>query len=181
MESIETVNTTICGRCNKPKGNGEGFCNCGRPPKYNQEIIDKTREYIDCCEDENQQLIKQSGDNKNGGYESFENKLKVNLPTLEGLAYHLKVNKDTIQEWRKDHSEFSVLITELLAKQAKELINKGLSGDYNPTIAKVLLTKHGYREGIDQTTNDKEISIPISDPRAKELAEEYEQKLKENL
>jgi hypothetical protein len=32
------------------------------------------------------------------------------------------------------------------------LINNGLSGDYNPTIAKVLLSKHGYREEVKQDT-----------------------------
>ncbi len=35
-------------------------------------------------------------------------------------------------------------------------MNNGLSGDYNPTIAKVLLTKHGYREGIEATGKDGE-------------------------
>jgi hypothetical protein len=47
----------------------------------------------------------------------------------------------------------------LRAKQADRLLNNGLAGTYNSTIAKVLLTKHGYREGIDATTNDKDIGI----------------------
>ena len=37
----------------------------------------------------------------------------------------------------------------------------GLQGSYNPTIAKVLLTKHGYREGTDITTNDKDLPMPL--------------------
>jgi hypothetical protein len=123
----------------------------GRPTEYNGEILKKTREYIDSCSDE---------------LETVGDKIifSVNIPTIEGLAYHLKLHKDTIYTWRKeeDKKEFSDLIEELLAKQARELVNKGLSGRYNPTIAKVLLTKHGYREGIDQTTNDKDLPTPIA-------------------
>lgn len=119
-----------------------------RPTDYNEKILEKTREYINTCTDT--EFDKENGISK-----------KVNLPTIEGLAYHIEVNKDTVYEWCKIHNEFSDLIDDLRAKQARELINKGLSGDYNPTIAKVLLTKHGYREGIDQTTNDKDLPIPI--------------------
>ncbi len=28
----------LCGKCNKPKGKGEGFCNCGRPEKYTKKL-----------------------------------------------------------------------------------------------------------------------------------------------
>lgn len=138
----------------------------GRPTDYSKETIEKTRQYIDSCEDiEEQQLTGLSLK----GTELYKNKLKVNIPTIEGLAFYLKVHKDTIYEWRKVYSEFSDLIGELLAKQARELISKGLSGDYNPTIAKVLLTKHGYREGIEQTGSDGKDLIPTAS--VKEITE----------
>jgi len=145
----ETLTTTeLCGKCSKPKGNTEECCKCGRPTKYNEEILQKTRDYIENCkdipEDKEHNIPKQ-----------------VNLPTIEGLAYEIKVNKTTIQEWRQTHEEFSILIDELLAKQARSLINNGLSGNYSQVIAKVLLTKHGYREGVDATTNDKDIPTPV--------------------
>ena len=88
--------------------------NRGRPTIYNEELLERVREYISQCED--------NFDVVTG---------KVNLPSIEGLAFFLKINKDTIQEWKKKHQDFSVLIGELLAKQAKELINKGLSGQYS--------------------------------------------------
>lgn len=100
----------------------------GRPTLYSEEILDNTEKYILSCKD---------------------TLTKVNIPTIEGLAIFLKINKDSIYTWRKLYSDFSELIEELLAHQAKALINNGLSGRYNPTIAKVLLTKHGYREGTD--------------------------------
>lgn len=124
----------------------------GRPTKYSEEILTKTREYIDSCEDKVRRFHKTVGDRT----DSYERLVVVKIPTLEGLAVHLKINKDTIQEWRKEEGkeEFSVLIDELLAKQADRLANNGLSGDYNPTIAKVLLAKHGYREGIEHSGVD---------------------------
>lgn len=128
-----------------------------RPTIYSDEIITKTQEYIDLCED---------------------TEGKVRLPTIEGLAFHLKIHKDTIHTWRKeeDKQEFSDLIEELLSKQGDRLVNKGLSGDYNPTIAKVLLTKHGYREGIDATTNDKDLPfLPgVVEKRASDILTPHE-------
>jgi hypothetical protein len=131
----------------------------GRPNEYTEEILTKTKEYIDSCVDEQRQLLKQANQEK--GYEMYENKLKVNLPTIEGLALYLKVSVKTLYNWEKDFPEFLQVMGELRQKQANALISNGLSGDYNSTIAKVLLTKHGYREGIDQTTNDKDLPIPL--------------------
>lgn len=123
----------------------------GRPTKYSLDILKRTKEYIESCEDETTELF--TGYTRNGG-EMFKEKLVVKLPNIEGLAYTLKISKDTIYEWCKIHKDFSDVIKDLLAKQANVLLTKGLSGDYNPTIAKVLLTKHGYREGIEQSGKD---------------------------
>ncbi len=138
----------------------------GRPTIYTEEILTKTREYILGCEDSIEEYHKTRGE-KSDGYERI---VKVKLPSIEGLAYHLGIHKDTIYEWRKEKVKFSELIEELLAKQARELINKGLSGDYNPTIAKVLLTKHGYREGTELTGKDGTNLIP--DKQSIEKAEQ---------
>lgn len=88
-------------------------------------------------------------------------KKKVNIPSIEGLCLKLNIAKDTLYRWEKEYEEFSYDIDRVRKEQAKRLLNKGLSGEYNPTIAKVLLTKHGYREGVDTTTNDKDIPQPI--------------------
>jgi hypothetical protein len=134
-----------------------------RPTEYSQEIIIKSTAYIDSCEDE---LI----DRISGQSESFtkyEQKLKVKIPTIEGLARYLKIHRDTVYEWEKQHPEFSDILEDLRAKQADRLLNNGLSGDYNPTIAKVLLTKHGYtdKQEIDQKTEHSGgIEIRWQDP-----------------
>lgn len=130
----------------------------GRPTEYSKEILEKTREYIDSCEDEQIQLVKQSNEEK--GYEMYENKLKVKLPSIEGLSLFLKVSRQRIYDWEDKFDEFRDIIEELRAKQAKVLLENGLSGDYNPTITKVILTKHGYREGIENTGKDGKDLIP---------------------
>lgn len=130
----------------------------GRPTEYSKEILQKTIQYLQEAVDKpEKELVGLSVK----GTELYKTKFRVNLPTIEGLAYYLKINRDTIYEWSKLHQEFSDIIEDLKSKQAQELISKGLSGDYNPTIAKVLLTKHGYREGTDVTTNNKDLPTPI--------------------
>ena len=129
----------------------------GRPIEYNQDYVIKTEEYLKSCVDEIEEYHKTRGE-KSDGYDRL---VRVKLPTIEGLAVYLGVNKTTIYEWEKIFGEFSNVIDKLRAIQADRLINNGLSSDYNPVIAKVLLTKHGYREGLDQTTNDKELPTPI--------------------
>ena len=123
----------------------------GRPSKYDEKIVLKlTRKYIDDCEDSYERVLKSQGKRS----VMYEHRFTVKLPMLEGLALVLHVHKDTIHDWRKKYAEFSYLIDELLSKQAIMLANKSLSGLYNPTIAKVLLTKHGYREGHELANPD---------------------------
>ena len=126
----------------------------GRPTEYNEDILTRANEYLKLCEDEEVEQEKKEG--------WITYKTKVRLPTIEGLARYLQISRDTLYAWEKKHAEFSYITEDLRLEQAEKLINGGLSGDYNPTISKVLMTKHGYREGIDNTTNDKDIPTPIA-------------------
>jgi len=116
----------------------------GRPTKYSEEILVKAQEYLDSCEDIDRQIVKQTNSEK--GYEMYENKLVVKLPSIEGLARFLNISRSTIYKWAEEKKEFSDILEDLLVKQAERLLNNGLSGDYNSTIAKLILTKHGYVE-----------------------------------
>lgn len=75
-----------------------------------------------------------------------DGRLVVNLPTIEGLAEHLEISRSTLYLWQKQYSSLSDIIEMLQQKQIRMLINSGLSGDYNSTISKVLLGKHGYTD-----------------------------------
>lgn len=121
----------------------------GRPSEYSEEIIKKAEEYLLSCYDEDRQVVKQSSSDK--GYEMYENKLKVRLPTKGGLARYLGVHRDTLYDWSQKYEDFSDIMEAVGAEQEDRLINMALSGDYNSTISKVLLTKHGYREGKELT------------------------------
>lgn len=118
----------------------------GRPREYSQEYVERAKEYLSSRQD----MVDENG------------KLRVSVPTKGGLAKYLGVSRETLYDWASKYEEFSDVMEQVGAEQEDRLINNGLAGTYNPTIAKVLLTKHGYREGIDQTTNDKDLPNPVS-------------------
>lgn len=152
----------------------------GRPTEYSPEIIEKIKEYLELCVDENEQIVKQENTEK--GYQMYETRLKVRIPTIEGLAVHLKIHKDTIYEWVSIYPEFSDAIEELRAIQSDRVLNNGLAGTYNSTIAKLLLSsKHGYVEKTATDLTSKGDKITVPDSEAVKLAKEYEEKLKKGF
>ena len=110
----------------------------GRPTEYSQAILDLARMYLD------------------------------NLPedevvhSIEGLADYICINRDTIYNWasQEDKKAFSDIVEEVRHKQANTRINKGLTGAFTSPIAKVMLSKHGYREGIENMGKDGKDLIP---------------------
>ena len=70
------------------------------------------------------------------------------IPTIEGLAEHLGICRDTVYDWsdQDNKKEFSYILTKILQKQAKILLNKGLTSEFNSVMAKLMLSKHGYVE-----------------------------------
>ena len=125
----------------------------GRPLTYDDNVTPTSaQEYLDGCVDTPYVLTKSEGNNSL----TYENRLRVKLPTLEGLALHLGVRRSTVHEWMNRFPNFSDVVDKILARQAELLLNNGLAGTYNASISKVILTKHGYREGIEQTGKDGE-------------------------
>lgn len=132
----------------------------GRPTSYDFPKLHKiVEQYIADCVDEEDEFHKTRGEKS----DSYDRIIRVRIPTIEGLCLKLDISKDTLYEWIKIHPEFSDDIDKVQKLQAERLIQNGLNGNYNPTIAKVLLTKHGYREGMDSTTNGKDLPTPILD------------------
>lgn len=81
-------------------------------------------------------------------------------PKVAELALVLGVARSTIYEWKKSYPEFSDIIEEIQSAQEIMLIDNGLGGTYNPTIAKVLLTKHGYVDKQELTGEAGKDLIP---------------------
>lgn len=98
----------------------------GRPTDYNEDTLAEARAYLD------------------GGYESAGQQ----IPSIAGLARVLGLSRETLRKWAADaeKAEFVGIFESIQAEQEIQLVNKGLSGDFNPTISKLILTKHGYSD-----------------------------------
>lgn len=120
----------------------------GRLTKFNAKVLRKARKYLESAKDTPETYTIEKFMDENDKERTVTTKVQamVNVPTKGGLALALGINRDTVQEWSKIHPEFSVIVKELEAEQEDRLINNGLSGRYNSTVAKILLAKHGYRE-----------------------------------
>jgi len=113
----------------------------GRPTKYNKAMLDKARGYLNHYED--------CGDA---------------VPTAAGMACELSVNKSTLYEWAKHHEDFSDTLDRMQSIQERKLSSGGLTGDFQPTIAKLMLANHGYHEKLDS-----QISGPNGGPMRVEV------------
>ena len=105
----------------------------GRPSKL-AESIEKAKEYL------------------MGGYEAVGDV----VPSVADLACYLGISRSTAQEYAKDNVEFSGTLEAIKTLQENKLINKGLVGDFNPTITKLMLANHGYSDKaeIDNKSSD---------------------------
>jgi DNA-packaging protein gp3 len=139
----------------------------GRPLTYDK---DKTPgmilAYLKNCEDKRTSDVKTNGLTTT----SYELGWNVKVPSIEGLAVFLDVSRETIYDWDKKYPEFSDILRKLQAKQTEMLIDGGLSGRYNPTIAKLLLSKQGYVEkqeitGKDGADLNRPVEIKIIAPK----------------
>ncbi|HEC8325177.1 TPA: DNA-packaging protein [Providencia rettgeri] len=109
----------------------------GRPSKF-AESLTKAKEYL------------------MGGYETVGDV----VPSVAGLACYLGVSRKTVYEWVKESTDLSDTLEGILAMQENKLINKGLNGDFNPTITKLMLANHGYSEKqeVDHRSSDNSMS-----------------------
>lgn len=99
----------------------------GRPTKYSPAVFGQIEEYLQSCGRE-----------------------QTSLPTIEGLALHMGVNTDTINEWSKQYPEFSATLKKLVNKQKQQLIDDGMYGgkEVNAAMAIFLLkANHGLSDG----------------------------------
>lgn len=96
--------------------------------KYSPEVLAKAWEYLA------------------GGYEAYDA-----FPSQVGLARVLDVTRMTINNWTRDPTkpEWAHFIEQLSCEQERVLLNKGLVGDFNATITKLALAKHGYHDKLE--------------------------------
>jgi hypothetical protein len=110
----------------------------GRPTKMTATLMRKAARYVDV-------------------YESLDEK----VPSVAGLASYIDVNRSTVQDWRGNSPDFSAIVEKILEKQELKLLSNGLTGDYNASIAKLMLTKHGYSDKVE-TDNSTTLSGKVT-------------------
>ena len=123
-----------------------------RPTKYSKEIVEKARAYII-------------------DYEMYGDM----IPSIEGMAEHLGLHRDTLYDWaRQDSKEFSDILGRCMQVQQKTLVNKGLNNTFNSAITKLVLGKHGFHDKMDQdlTSSDKSMQPNVIELVAKVNEEE---------
>jgi len=98
----------------------------GRPSLYSDDMLASAQEYIDSGYEENGELF----------------------PSQVGLALYLNIGRQTAIDWSKDETkpEFSYIFEKVMMKQELDIVKNAITGEYNSTIAKVMLTKHGYSD-----------------------------------
>lgn len=123
----------------------------GRPTEYNfKELDNLIDEYLATCVDEYRTDKFPDGTTKT--------RLIVNLPSYEGFCIYTDIAVRTFYDWKEKYPEFSHALGRIEARQKKVIMEKGMSGEYNSTIGKLILSSnHGMREKSDVTSDDKPI------------------------
>lgn len=112
-----------------------------RPTKWNKEIEEKALDYIND--------YKMHGDM---------------IPSIEGMAEHLGLARETLYDWAKQKDKgFSDILGRCMQVQAKTLVNNGLNNTFNSAITKLVLGKHGYHDKMEQdiTSSDESMKPTI--------------------
>jgi len=74
------------------------------------------------------------------------------FPSIVGLCKVLNRGKTTIYSWADDDSKgFRDILDAIKENQELVTFNKAMTNDFNATIAKLLLGKHGYHDKQDNT------------------------------
>lgn len=114
-----------------------------RPVEYKEEYVAKADEYLSTCG------VQKDEEGNPTGY---------SLPKIEGFARFIDVNKSTLYDWGERFPVFSDALEKIRIEQHNQLVDRGLTGAFNSTITKLMLSSnHGYREKTDLTSGGDKI------------------------
>lgn len=105
----------------------------GRPTKYDEKYCKEIIKYFD--------KPPQSCMYKEEYFNNGEVKSKtpiitaIEFPTFQGFANKIRVNTDTLHQWRKEHEEFSEAYTRAKELQEKIWLVNAMGGLYNAQFA----------------------------------------------
>ncbi len=165
----------------------------GRPTTYEDRFVDLAEEYLAKSVDAYEVMLDQeiittkeeevwwvAGTKKTEMKTTKIWRLNVDLPTIEWLSQHLNVSRSNIYKWKWEHEEFSDILDKILEEQAKRLVNSWLSGRYNPTIAKMILSGHWYveKQAVEHTGSMVVESKEIDNKKLEDIHQFIQDRLK---
>ena len=95
----------------------------GRPKALTDKVKQQAQNYIDNFEDHGHAI-----------------------PSVVGLCSVINRSRQTLYNWANTDSDFLDILEAINERQELVTLNKSLTGEYNATIAKLLLGKHGYTD-----------------------------------
>lgn len=133
---------------------------------FNPSLINKVDEYLKVRTDEFYEFHKTRGTKS----DSYEEKVRVQLPSIEDFAEYVGVSRKTIYNWEAEFKDFAEALDKIRIRQHNLVVNGSLSGYYNPVISKLILTtNHGYRDRVDATSKDQPLNS-FSDDQIDKIA-----------
>ncbi len=125
----------------------------GRPSELTEEVMTKALFYL--CDG-----FKKAGDI---------------VPSVAGLACFLGKARSRMYVWAGQSDEFKDMLESITTVQERMLVNGGLGGDFNPTITKLMMAKHGYVEKVEQDHKSSDKSMT---PKANLTKDEFKEVLR---
>lgn len=115
----------------------------GRPTEYTPELVEEALAYLD----------------------DYKTKHSHPIPSVVGLCKIINITRTTAYDWEKhEDKEFSYILEKIATFQELDLVNGGLNSDLNPTITKLMLTKHGYHDKQDvDHSGGFSVTVPDTD------------------
>ncbi len=99
----------------------------------------------------------------------YEDELGDTTPSIVGLARYMGVRKNRLYLYKTEQKgpvelcrKMAEIMGQIVDEQERKLINNGLTGNYNQTITKLMLSKHGYSDAqrVDHSSTDGSMTPP---------------------
>lgn len=108
----------------------------GRNTKLTDELVAKACDYLENYKDRGDQF-----------------------PSAVGLCKELNIARSTIYDWAsQEDNPFSDILSKCNELQERELLNKGITGEFNSVITKLVLGKHGYTDRQESSNTNVELT-----------------------
>lgn len=122
----------------------------GRPTKYDPKYCDEMIEYfsVEPFTNEVTEVV------SNGRKVQVVKEVASKYPSMAGFAVKIGVHRDTLQEWAKEHEQFSVAYKKAKVLQENWMLVNGLRGNVNVPFG-IFISKNnlGYKDRQDIEVN----------------------------